>query len=87
MEPSKHPFNMDPKTFADNLFGPEDERKETCFQCGSVWYAIHFRDGLCNGCQKKGLPGKSVLERRVVWRARIFYGIPTAFLIWFFFLR
>ena len=87
----KHPFDgMDPETFANNLFGPEDERKETCFQCGSVWYSIHFKDGLCNGCQEKGLPGRSFLKKkfkRSVWVTRVFYGIPITFFIWFFFLR
>ena len=42
----------------------EDERKETCIHCRSVWYAIHFRDGVCHGCQGKKMPGRSVLEAR-----------------------
>ena len=55
---------IDPKTFADNVFGPEDERKEDCFQCGDEGYSIHYKDGLCPGCQQKGLSGRSVIIRR-----------------------
>ena len=62
--------NLDPKTFADNLFGPDDERKAKCIHCGAVWYEIHYKDGVCHSCQQKKLPGESVLIRRAIWKSR-----------------
>lgn len=52
-----------PKTFADSMFGREDERKATCINCKKVWYEIHFKDGVCNECQEKGLPGRTKMEK------------------------
>lgn len=54
----------DPREMSDYLFGPGDEEKEACIHCGKVWYAIHHKDGVCHECQKRGLPGKTVLARR-----------------------
>ncbi len=50
----------------------EEERQETCIHCRSVWYAIHYKDGVCHGCQQKRLPGRSELEaqRRQIARVR-----------------
>lgn len=53
-----------PKKFADSLFGPDDERKATCIHCGSEWYEIHFKDGVCHGCQQKKLPGREQIAKR-----------------------
>jgi hypothetical protein len=50
--------------FANSFFGPEDERKEACIHCKKVYYAIHHKDGVCNSCQKKKLPGRSTIIRR-----------------------
>ena len=33
-----------------DAFGPDDERKIKCIHCGTVWYEIHFKDGLCHTC-------------------------------------
>ncbi len=56
--------DITPKQFADNMFGPEDERKEDCIHCGKNYYVIHHKDGVCNACQKKGLPGRSEINKR-----------------------
>lgn len=46
----------------------EEERKEACIHCGAVWYAKHYRDGVCHSCQAKGLPGRTVQKNRNVIR-------------------
>ena len=51
------------KNFADNMLGPDDERKATCIHCGAKWYEIHFKDGVCHSCQEKKLPGRKQLAR------------------------
>lgn len=50
-------------SFADML-GPDDERKETCIHCGKIWYAIHYKDGVCHSCQEKKLPGRTAIARK-----------------------
>jgi hypothetical protein len=48
-----------------------DERKEACIHCGNVWYSIHYKDGVCNECQNKKLPGRSVVENKTNYRSII----------------
>lgn len=71
MEAKKDPYNFgdDPLgRLAGGICAMADERKETCIYCGSLWYAIHFKDGVCNQCQKKNLPGRQeLLRRKVFW--------------------
>ena len=40
-----------------------DEKKATCIHCRSVWYEIHYRDGVCHSCQQKQLPGRTEIAR------------------------
>lgn len=49
--------------FANSMFGPSDEEKETCIHCGKTWYAIHHKDGVCHECQAKKLPGRTQMAR------------------------
>ena len=48
----------------NGFFGPEDERKEKCIHCQTEWYAKHHKDGVCNSCQEKKLPGRSALAQK-----------------------
>jgi len=74
-------INISPLVFANSLFGPEDERKAECIHCETVDYEIHHKDGVCPSCQKKDLPGKSVLERRATRNNKILaYVIVVIFL-------
>ena len=74
------------KNFADNMLGPDDERKATCIHCGAKWYEIHFKDGVCSSCQEKKLPGRKQIEK-TERRQRIFLAIlAVASLIVFLFL-
>jgi hypothetical protein len=56
------------KEILRNFSAMEEERKETCIHCGTVWYAMHYRDGVCRDCQAKGLPGRTVQKNRNVIR-------------------
>lgn len=76
-------MEFDPKTFADNIFGPEDERKARCIHCETVWYEIHYKDGVCHGCQQKKLPGRSELERRVENKTRFIFAVGVILIIVF----
>lgn len=67
----KNPKILAPKEFADNVFGPEDERKAKCIHCGAIWYEVHYKDGVCNSCQERKLPGQSILIRRAMWKNRL----------------
>ena len=67
--------NISPKHFADSMFGPEDERKETCIHCGTKWYAKHFKDGLCSDCQGKNVPGLTEIEKREKRRINVIKGL------------
>jgi hypothetical protein len=49
---------------ASFYIGPQDEDKAKCIWCGEEWYIIHHKDGVCNSCQKKNLPGLRALENR-----------------------
>jgi len=40
-----------------------DEEKEACIHCGTVWYRIHHRDGVCHRCQAQGLPSRTQLAK------------------------
>jgi len=42
--------------------------EEDCVHCGTKWYVIHHKDGLCHECQAIGAPGRSILRRREKWR-------------------
>lgn len=61
-----------------NMTAMSDEEKETCTHCGAVWYKIHYRDGVCQKCQKLNLPGSTLILRQSQRRRAIF--IAAAFL-------
>ncbi|MBI3633368.1 MAG: hypothetical protein HY226_03700 [Candidatus Vogelbacteria bacterium] len=44
-----------------------DEKMENCIHCNSRWYSIHFRDGVCHGCQLKSLPGRNAMLERAYY--------------------
>ncbi len=52
-----------------------DEEQATCIHCGSIWYAVHFQDGVCHTCQQKGLPGRAAQQE--IARRRAFRLILT----------
>ena len=56
--------NLTPRQFGDNLFGPDDERKEICIHCGKRWYSLHYKDGVCHECRQKGLPGRTEIAKK-----------------------
>lgn len=35
-----------------NMTEIDRDRMAPCARCGTVWYVIHHRDGLCHNCQK-----------------------------------
>jgi hypothetical protein len=72
-------INISAKEFADNVFGPEDERKERCIHCGYVWYQICYQDEVCNACQQKKLPGRSVIVRRAHWKIALILCLVVIF--------
>lgn len=75
--------DINPREFADSMFGPEDERKETCIHCGKEWYSIHYKDGVCHSCQQVNLPGREKLkkiEKRKLIVGLIVIAILTYFL-------
>lgn len=47
--------------FAEEL---EGEKQENCIHCNEKWYSIHYNDGVCNSCQRKGLKGRLVQKKR-----------------------
>lgn len=75
----------DPKSFVSRMMGPGDEDKEPCVQCGTVWYTIHHKDGLCRECQSKGLPGRSVIVKQERNFERVL-NVVEAFLVFLEFL-
>jgi len=54
---------MNPKDFADSVFGKEDEKKGTCIHCGKETYEKWLEDGVCEECLEKGLPGRLSLSK------------------------
>lgn len=56
--------DIDPKTFANNMFGPEDEQTAICIHCRTIGYKINHKDGVCPTCQEKGLPGRTEIQKR-----------------------
>lgn len=58
-----------------------DEEKEACIHCKTFWYRIHHNDGRCHKCVKKGLPGRSTLEKRKAIANKIYLGIILASLL------
>ena len=56
--------DISPLDFANNLMGPEDERKESCIHCLKEWYSIDYKDGVCPACQEKKLPGREAIFKK-----------------------
>lgn len=56
--------NLNPKKSLADMLDPGDEGKETCIHCGRIWYEIHYKDGVCPGCQEKQLPGRTAIARK-----------------------
>lgn len=63
--------HITPQQFGDMFFGREDERKATCIHCGDIWYAKHYKDGVCHSCQQKKLPGETQLIKSAVTKRKI----------------
>lgn len=47
-----------------DMLSPGDEGKEACIHCGSIWYSIRYKDGVCHSCQLKKLPGRKEIARK-----------------------
>ena len=54
------------------LAAMSDERQEHCIHCNKKWYSMHYQDGACYSCQKKGLPGRMAIQAARDVRERIF---------------
>ena len=63
------------------LAAMSDERQEYCIHCNKKWYSIHYWDGVCHSCQKKGLPGRMAIQARRDVRERIFTLAILTFLV------
>lgn len=48
----------------NNMVEIANEEIEACIHCGTQWYRIHHRDGVCHRCQAKGLPSRTQLAAR-----------------------
>jgi hypothetical protein len=44
-----------------HIIAIEEEKQETCIHCGSVWYSMHYRDGVCYRCRQSGKLGRAGL--------------------------
>ncbi|MDB4978934.1 MAG: hypothetical protein JWM56_1120 [Candidatus Peribacteria bacterium] len=52
-----------------------DEEKERCIHCGTEWYKIHHRDGVCHRCQQESKPGRKQLAARATAKRRLMIGL------------
>ena len=58
-----------------NMVAMGEEEKEACIHCGTEWYRIHYRDGVCHQCQQLGRPGRTELAaRRCTFRRTLAFG-------------
>ena len=62
--------------FLHDMAEIDRDRQEACIHCGKVWYVIHHKDGVCHECQKKGLPGRTVLARRKAIKTKVLCALP-----------
>ena len=80
----------DPLThqYLETLDQMADEKQEACIHCGTVWYTIHHKDGVCHRCQRQGKPGRTVIGRRTVagLRAVIISSLLLAALLAYMFM-
>ena len=53
------------------LAAMSDERQEHCIHCNKKWYSMHYQDGVCHSCRKKGLPGRMAIQAARDARERI----------------
>ena len=51
-----------------------EEPMETCRHCGDEWYSVHYKNGYCHSCQKKGLhmKGETIVFTRA-WDKAVFF--------------
>ena len=58
-----------------NMVAMGEEEKEACIHCGTEWYRIHYRDGVCHQCQQLSRPGRTELAaRRRTFRRTLAFG-------------
>ena len=63
------------ETVWSNMVAMGEEEKEACIHCGTEWYRIHYRDGVCHQCQQLSRPGRTELAaRRRTFRRMLAFG-------------
>ena len=63
------------ETVWSNMVAMGEEEKEACIHCGTEWYRIHYRDGVCHQCQQLSRPGRTELAaRRRTFRRTLAFG-------------